>query len=696
MNTIFPNGQWIWTTDESPNLYVAFVQTVPLSPNSGTVGIRITASSHYELYINGDFVSRGPVYGDPLWCLYDELTYTPAPNAEQLHIVVVVHNSHGTPILALRPAPGGLLASFTVADQTFGTDETWKSIRLPMWRDDAPQRGWALDYCEDYDATLEPEGWQEKVIPSAVVDSAPNAILVSHPESIWANYEARPTPYLKYDFIEPTHFSTWEAPGTGAAAMGDVSQYCDNEPLIPIDTHQSFDYAAVNATTQRANAFTFELGRECIGHYEVEIEAPEGRILEISGVELLRDGRPWIVRKGTGYAMRYRTRAGRQRFRSFAWSGFRYLHLVVRGGMDGVQIRFVACRQRTIPLPPAISYTAPNTTLQQIYDLCRRTLEVGVQEHLIDCPTREQAQYWGDALFIAQSLWKGFQEPRYLTWYLDCFLHVPFNSIGQISSVYPGNHAIFLDYSLIPIHGQRFHKANTGSFYRVAESCDKALRLKAWYDARCDAQGLVQSVAQETIGEFGVVNFIDHPGLGWHDFPHVGIDRDGISCPLNLFFYNYLMVLSEMLYDAERHSEGAAVHLQAEQLGNTLYEQFYDGTVFHDARKEGRLSEGTSWQVNSLAVYFGLLQGDSARRAMQAMLDSYDSLCRCSPYFHFYFLFALRQVGLEKEALQLIQREWQPMLDGDATTTWEGFAGDEKDSLCHPWSTPPFLFLIEK
>jgi hypothetical protein len=35
------------------------------------------------------------------------------------------------------------------------------------------------------------------------------------------------------------------------------------------------------------------------------------------------------------------------------------------------------------------------------------------------------------------------------------------------------------------------------------------------------------------------------------------------------------------------------------------------------------------------------------------------------------------------------------MLDGSATTTWEGFLGDEKDSLCHPWSTAPFLYLIQ-
>ena len=86
---------------------------------------------------------------------------------------------------------------------------------------------------------------------------------------------------------------------------------------------------------------------------------------------------------------------------------------------------------------------------------------------------------------------------------------------------------------------------------------------------------------------------------------------------------------------------------------------------------------------------------DDATRAMKAMLDGYDTLCRCSPYFHFYFLWALRKVGLEDEALALIKKEWGPMVESGATATWETFGGDERDSLCHPWSSAPFLFLAD-
>jgi alpha-L-rhamnosidase len=693
MESSFSPGRWIWSDAPGPNPYVAFVKTVSLTHRNRPVHVRITASSHYELFLNGDFVGRGPVYGDPQWCLYDEWVYTPSAERDRLEIVIVAHHSTGTRILAVKPAPAGVLALFTGKELECGTDGSWKCLPLPMWRQDVPERGWALDYCEDYDAAHEPSGWDRKIFDAQAIAGCQNAVLVPDPDTIWSGYQSRPTPYLQHRFVAPVRFSTYRAPGEGAAGVGEVSRYCDAETLLPVRQNLGFDLDAVNAHVDGENAYTFDLGSEYIGYYEFEIEAPEGRILDVSGAELLLEGRPSILRKGTRFSLRYHTGAGQRRFRSFAWSGFRYLHLVIRGGADDVTIHRVGCLERSVPLHLTAQFPSEDETLQQIFALCRRTLEVGVQEHLIDCPTREQAQYWGDALFIAQSLWQGFGEPRYLEWYLDCFLHVPFNAAGQISSVYPGEHAVFLDYSLIPLLGQRFFHQNTGHFYKVQESCEKALALKTWYDARRNEDGLVQAVAQETVDGIAFINFIDHPGLGWHDFPHRGIDRDGLSCPLNLFYLGFLQTLADMLTEAGS-SQSAEVQQQAERLSATLIAQFFDGTVFHDARQADHLSDGTSWHTNALAVYFDLVRGEAATQVMQTMLDRYETVCRCSPYFYFYFLPTLRKIGLEAEALALIKKEWQPMLTGTATTTWEGFAGDEKDTMCHPWSTAPFLHLI--
>ena len=78
---------------------------------------------------------------------------------------------------------------------------------------------------------------------------------------------------------------------------------------------------------------------------------------------------------------------------------------------------------------------------------------------------------------------------------------------------------------------------------------------------------------------------------------------------------------------------------------------------------------------------------------MRRMLDGYDELCRCTPGLMYYFLKALKVAGMEGEARELVEREWGKMLAGGATTTWETFLGNEKDSLCHPWGISPALLL---
>jgi len=157
-DAVFHNARWIWTPDSRPNDYTVFVRTVPWSGSREPLQATIVASSHYELYINGDFVGCGPVFGDPQWRLYDALTYIPSSDTDSLQIIVVAHNSTGISLLAQRTAPGGVRASFSGGGADFGTDTAWDCLSLPMWRQDVPKRGWALDYCEDYDARLAPPG----------------------------------------------------------------------------------------------------------------------------------------------------------------------------------------------------------------------------------------------------------------------------------------------------------------------------------------------------------------------------------------------------------------------------------------------------------------------------------------------------------------------------------------------------------
>jgi hypothetical protein len=58
-----------------------------------------------------------------------------------------------------------------------------------------------------------------------------------------------------------------------------------------------------------------------------------------------------------------------------------------------------------------------------------------------------------------------------------------------------------------------------------------------------------------------------------------------------------------------------------------------------------------------------------------------------TPYFHYFYLRALRGAGRHQEALDVTRRDYGKMLEAGATTWWEHFGGSA--SLCHAWSIAP-------
>jgi len=686
--------KWIWSKNISKNQHVLFVKNLKTSELNEKLKIKITAAYHYEIFINGKFISRGPVSGSPDNCLYDELSYD-LTNDKELNIAVIVNYYKDTHIHYLLPtSTGGFAAKFTSGDFIFWTDETWKCLDLEMWNEDVSQKCFMINYLEDYDARKEPEGWDNKFFTDEVTESWNNADLIPDAEKIWSNYESRTVPYLKRKLVTSKSFQAYKTEEKGAEKIEEISIYCEKEKLDFIGEKNEYNLEVINTLLKNneANVFAFDLEKEHIGFYYFEIEAPEGTIIEFSGAEAMKDGRPWIYRIDTLSSARYISKGGRQKFISFTWDGFRYIHFVIRNNSEKVRIIDVGCVERKASIKCTADFKSDDYKIQKIFELCKYTLEISAQEHLIDCPTREQSQYWGDALFVAESLWKGFSEKKYFNWFLDCYINVPFYENGQISCVYPGATLALLDYSLIPLIGQVIHKEQTGEYYRAKETFDKAMEIKKWYNNNKNAAGLIDFDYKEYFDK-ELVNFIDHPGIGWASFPHKGIERDGTSCPLNTFYYGFVKILSEM---AEELGEKICESLKAEAktLKENIRKYFFDGVVFHDVNRAGVQGEGTSWQTNFLAVYFEISEGAEAKKALLTMLENFETLCRTCPYFYFFNLPAMKKAGLQKEAVDLIKKMWWPMIERDATTAWEGFGGTERDSYCHPWSTAPFLFFL--
>ncbi|MGM0492549.1 MAG: family 78 glycoside hydrolase catalytic domain [Armatimonadota bacterium] len=696
------DARWIWADEEYPNAYCHLRRTFECDEVAMEATLRISADTSYVAWINGRFVGRGPGPYVRETRPVDAYDVTDLLRPGTNVICVLGHwwgkKSHSRP--KGRP---GVLAELSWEDaegetHALSTDESWRTRLSTAWAREVPQRSGAVAWTEYYDAREEPERWLEIAFDAsdwsvATANDIPDRHLFP-----------RRRPLLRETREDPMALAGawWAADASPELAeVTELTEFLDEEPLEAVDEELraklAGGLAAPGSLTldalpdDRGLALTLDLGREIVGHIDLDIEAPEGARIDLAPAELLREGRPWCFRKGCRYAQRYTTRAGRQRWHTFAWHGLRYLHVVVRGCDGPLTIHRLGVRRREADLDWRAELTTADADLQQVWDITKHTLEVGTQEVHVDCPTREQAAYWGDAAWIGLWTLGMTGDGTHLRHLLLSAEPAQYDN-GQLpASIFSSLDQILLDYTLIMPWALRDWWWYTGDLAVPRRLSGVVERVLDWYRERIGESGLVEIDAVAMHERREATLFIDHPGLGWHNFPHPGLDRRGISAGLNLFMLRALQSDAEL---AEARGDAARMNRvggEAEALARNIEHAFFDRTrgVYADALVEGEQSEQVSQQINALAILTGVCPPERRRTVLETVLSDDPDLCRCSSYFWIYLFEAMAMAGMHAKMLEAIRTHWGGMARAGATTWWETFGGDELDSLCHPWSCAP-------
>jgi len=694
---------WIWGPERYPNAYCYLRRRFEVSDVAMRALLRISADTNYMVWLNGRYVGQGPGPYVREVRPVDEHDVTGLIR-EGENVICVLGSWWGMTSHSRPRGDAGVIAELSWEDAAgathrVGSDESWRALMSRAWERDTPRRNADLGFTEYFDARREPPDWLEPRFD----DSAwPQATLAPGEHR---RLFPRLVPLLREWSEEPVALAgAWlagsEAPGPEDRDP-ELTEFIDIEPLQPLDEARRAELAealiAPGATVidwlpaVDGLALTLDMGREIVGHLELDIDAPAGGRIDIAPAELMRDGRPWCYRKGTKYAQRYLTREGRQHWATYDWHGLRYLHVVLRGFETPVTIQRLGVRRRESDLDWRAQFASSDAALDRIWAIGKHTLRVGTQEVQVDCPTREQAAYWGDATWIG--LWT-----LWMTGNRDHVRHLLLSAKpaaydnGQLpASIFSSLDQILFDYTLIMPWGLHAYWWDTGDLSVARRLAPTVEGLLAWYRERRNEAGLVDfdAVAAHARGE-GTL-FIDHPGLGWHNFPHPGLDRRGTSAALNLFYLKALQCWGELLTVLGDEARAGEVRREADGLAREIERTFFDAErgVYVDALVDGEPSPQVSGQVNTLAVLTGVCPPERRHGVLERVLADDPSLCRCSAYFWLYQFEAMAQAGMHAEMLEAMRRHWEGMANAGATTWWETFAGDELDSLCHPWSSAP-------
>ncbi|MBI4859749.1 MAG: alpha-L-rhamnosidase N-terminal domain-containing protein, partial [Candidatus Riflebacteria bacterium] len=159
------SASWIWSSARGaePDHHVYFrraftLATAPAVPCS----VRVSAATHYVLFVNGRKVGFGPPIADPRRHYFDTREIGPYLRPGPNVVAALVH-SLATPTQDFHGGRGLFILQGTV-EQPLGpvcldTDRRWRHLVSRVWRHDAPRQSPQLHTVEIADLRQEPVGW---------------------------------------------------------------------------------------------------------------------------------------------------------------------------------------------------------------------------------------------------------------------------------------------------------------------------------------------------------------------------------------------------------------------------------------------------------------------------------------------------------------------------------------------------------
>lgn len=421
------HGHWIWTGDTEiatgspagwdrsprPPAHGLFRRRFTLDAVPRRVPARITADSRYMLFVNGRRIGYGPVRGHFRRLSYD--MYDLAPYLQEgENVIAVLVRYYGRATSDWMPAVGNarlgkngvMVFEADLGGQWLVSDAGWTSCLGAAWRDDAHDPGLpevvAGVPVESFDARLAPYGWTEAGFDDAAWLAAQPIVAVH----FGARGRSQP-PTDPYGPLLPrgiAHLSgDCRRPLSARAAVRDAAP-----DLAPIGPAARVEAAiAVGGEPDGAldgpmivppgghGLIRLDMGRIVAGFVDFDLTAPAGTMFEFHYTEVPA-GSPGPF--GAHGGSRYVARGSNDVHRVFDKKGFRFAYLLVHGAQGPVVLNDFSVAEHLYPTSGDARFVSSDPELDRLYAAGRRTVALNAWDAFIDCPSREQRAWAGDAV----------------------------------------------------------------------------------------------------------------------------------------------------------------------------------------------------------------------------------------------------------------------------------------------------------
>ncbi|MBO4491202.1 MAG: hypothetical protein J5944_07570 [Lentisphaeria bacterium] len=719
------SGLSFWIAPEGAagrkNCHFFAQKSFSLSTLPQSLELKIACESYYVLKVNGRIIGRGPARGSSRIYFYDvwELADCLQEGLNTLRAEVLCMNvptgRNVPPQAALRVECGDL----------FGSDASWEmALQDREWPEDPPFYDMQQGFCEWRD--LRRGNDIRKVRCAVIPEDSPIHRRKLLPSGI-------PLPVEQEFPPGESLFPAW----VPAADLNDkrIAVLADAEPHFPVPEGLASDlyeltlggtHEVVLPVPPEHGGLTviFSFNRQISGRFEVELDSPEGAVLDIAHEEkLFRGDRLRSDHTATNptynFSDRYILREGRQTAGNYMVDrGFRMVRLTFRNYEKPIVLRCIRGIDRRYPFSLRSRFFCSDYRLNRLWETARETISACTTDVFTDCPWRERLFFINDFVVENRSALQ-LSGDRNLLRHAFRMIFSEADENGIIPCVIPNTHSMFIHHGFpkdttleyIPSSNLTLplslyeYLLYTGDTELIRECYDPLLKMMQTFRQWKNPRGIL-----ELPGRYcGISNFFD-----W------SFELNGCQIPSSgSSLMNYLYIIALKAMEQLRLStgdRGAGFTEEIRSMQTATWHEFYDPAdeFLRDCREyvvnqrdlelcgvpdQGRAEIRSSRIAHALA----LLADDTRKGSeLEILKDNLLSEKNFNPelFYGSFVLLAMKKQGLHQAALDYILRFWGPILDSGTPTLWEngvyssgkaGFGGSA--SLCHGFSTSPVDFL---
>ena len=589
MSSFFVAAKPVWAKGREleKNLMCGF-RTVFHWDGKYEVIFRVTASSVYRFFVNGEFIGAGPARGPHGFYRVDEWSLKSCA-AGGMNVLAVEVAGYNINSFSWIDQPSFLQAEITCGGRVLGATGTSGgsgvngtsgfsgSFTAGIVREHVQkvQRySFQRPFAESWQMTSGFDAWRrdpEIELPFVETCQTKNKALITRslPAFTFPVWEARSVVEMGTALRRAVPKDTcmdFTLKNIGEKLKGykesELEVYLTDEALA-IETHRCCAGGSLPLSLEKNSYSLFDFGIDKTGFIGLDISCSEAAEIYLMFDEILTDGDVDFTRMDCCNVIKYQLDAGRYSLLSFEPYTMKYLKIAVLGSASTIYKAFLS--ENICPVSIDASYEGGNDNLRKIFNAAVETFRQNCTDIYMDCPSRERAGWLCDSFFTSRVEYALTGASRVERNFLENFLlpeKFEFLPDGMLPMCYPSDHN---DEKFIPNWALWFvveleeYLVRSGDKTLVDAFKAKVYRLFDYFRPFLNEYGLLEKLEGWVFVEWSKANDL----------------VQDVNFPTNMLYAGALGAAGRLYGDE-------AMLKQASEIRKTIREKSFDGTFFVD------------------------------------------------------------------------------------------------------------------